>query len=101
MRFRDLEPIWEVLIQILFYASPIIYVATTVPDSVQRWAAMNPISTILTQMRHALIDSNAPTAATMVGGWAWLSVPVAISAGLFVLGLWVFARETPRIAENL
>jgi len=32
VRYRDLEPIWEVLVQILFYASPVIYVATAVPD---------------------------------------------------------------------
>ena len=30
-----------------------------------------------------------------------LLLPIGITVGLFVLGLWVFKRETPRIAENL
>ena len=101
VRYRDLEPIWEVLVQILFYASPVIYVATAVPDSLRQAAAMNPLATILNQMRHALVDPDAPTGITLIGGWQWLPVPVGIVALIFVLGLWVFARETPRIAENL
>jgi ABC-2 type transport system permease protein len=101
VRYRDVEPIWEVMVQILFYASPVIYVADAVPESLRQVAAMNPIATILTQMRHALIDPDAPTAITVIGGWQWLAVPVGIVALVFTLGIWVFKRETPRIAENL
>jgi ABC-2 type transport system permease protein len=101
VRFRDMEPIWEVGLQLLFYGSPVLYVITTVPDSVRELAAMNPIAVVLTQMRHAVIDPDAPTAAAAVGGWEWLAVPLAIVAAVFLIGFWVFARETPRIAENL
>ena len=102
VRYRDVEPIWEVALQILFYASPILYVVTIVP---QEWrnemVALNPIATVLTQMRHALIDADAPSAVDVLGGWPQLAIPLAIVAAVFALGLWVFARETPRIAENL
>jgi ABC-2 type transport system permease protein len=101
VRYRDVEPIWEVALQVLFYASPVLYVVTSVPDSVEKIAASNPIATVLTQMRHALIDPDAPTAVDVLGGWPRLAVPLAIVAAIFALGLWVFARETPRIAENL
>jgi ABC-2 type transport system permease protein len=101
VRFRDIEPIWEVALQLLFYGSPVLYVITTVPESVRELAAMNPIAVVLTQMRHAVIDPSAPSAASAVGGWEWLAVPLAIVAAVFLIGLWVFARETPRIAENL
>jgi ABC-2 type transport system permease protein len=101
VRFRDVEPIWEVALQLLFYGSPVLYVITAVPESVRDLSAMNPIAVVLTQMRHAVIDANAPTAASAVGGWEWLAVPLAIVAAVFSIGLWVFARETPRIAENL
>jgi ABC-2 type transport system permease protein len=101
VRFRDVEPIWEVGLQLLFYGSPVLYVITTVPESVRELAAMNPIAVVLTQMRHAVIDPDAPTAAASVGGWEWLAVPLAIVAAVFLVGFWVFARETPRIAENL
>jgi ABC-2 type transport system permease protein len=101
VRFRDMEPIWEVALQILFYASPVLYVITFVPEEFRKIAASNPIATILTQMRHALIDANAPTAPTVLGGWVELLIPVGIVAAIFAAGFWVFFRETPRIAENL
>jgi ABC-2 type transport system permease protein len=101
VRFRDMEPIWEVTLQLLFYASPVLYVITFVPEDFRKIAASNPIATILTQMRHALIDENAPTAPTVLGGWVELLIPVGIVAAIFAVGFWVFFRETPRIAENL
>ena len=55
-------------LQILFYASPVIYVTSTLPDSIERrrWRIRSP--PCLTQMRHALIDPSAPTAAEAIGG---------------------------------
>jgi ABC-2 type transport system permease protein len=101
VRYRDMQPIWEVVLQILFYASPVIYVTETLPDSIEREAMANPITAILTQMRHALIDPNAPTAAEAIGGGARLLIPLAVIIAAFALGTWVFLREAPRIAENL
>jgi ABC-2 type transport system permease protein len=101
VRYRDMQPIWEVFLQVLFYATPILYVITFVPEEWRKIAAANPLATILTQMRHALIDENAPTAPTVLGGWVELLIPVGIVAAIFAVGSWVFFKETPRIAENL
>ena len=101
VRYRDMQPIWEVVLQVLFYASPVIYVTETLPDSIEREAMASPITAVLTQMRHALIDPSAPTAAEAIGGGARLLIPLAVVIGVFALGLWVFTREAPRIAENL
>jgi ABC-2 type transport system permease protein len=101
VRYRDMEPIWEVFLQVLFYATPVLYVITFVPEEFRKIAASNPLATILTQMRHALIDENAPTAQTVLGGPVELLIPVGIVAAIFAVGFWVFFKETPRIAENL
>ena len=79
VRYRDVEPIWDVAIQILFYASPILYVATMVPEDYQRVYMFNPLAAVLTQVRHAVVDPSAPTAAELIGGAGWLLVPVAIT----------------------
>ncbi len=100
-RYRDVSPIWDVVLQVLFYASPVLYVLSTVPDDYERAFLANPIAVVLTQMRHALIDPSAPTAAEAIGPDYRLLLPLGITVALFVLGLWVFKRETPRIAENL
>ena len=101
VRFRDVQPIWEVTAQILFYASPIVYTAKTYPASVREIAMINPIAAILTQMNHAFISPSAPTAASVIGGTARLLLPLGIIIVAAVVGLWFFMREAPRIAENL
>ncbi|HWM09622.1 MAG TPA: ABC transporter permease [Solirubrobacteraceae bacterium] len=102
VRFRDIQPIWDVVLQITFYGSPVLYVIGMLPDSIQReMLAGNPLATILTQMRHAVIDSSAPTAAEMIGDPTRLLIPSGLIVVVFCLGLWVFTREAPRIAENL
>jgi ABC-2 type transport system permease protein len=101
IRYRDMQPIWEVALQVLFYASPVIYVSEALPESIRQAAIANPLAAVLTQMRHALIDPGAPTAADAIGGGVRLLIPLAIIGLTFGLGLWVFMREAPRIAENL
>lgn len=101
IRYRDIQPIWEVVSQMLFYASPILYVATLVPEEYQRPYVANPLATVLTEMRHAMLDPTAAGAAEAIGGWARLLIPLGIIFGSFVLGVWVFRRQAPRIAEHL
>ena len=101
VRFRDVQPIWEVTTQILFYASPVLYVATMVPAEWQRPYLANPLASLLTEVRHAVIDPAAPSAAAAIGGAGRLLIPAAIVVAAVVLGAWAFAREAPRIAERL
>lgn len=101
VRYRDVQPIWDVLLQALFYGSPVIYVVTLATGTLRTILMCNPMGAILTQMRHAFIDPLAPSAATAAGGYAVLLVPLAIVLGVFALGLFVFNRELPRFAENL
>lgn len=60
VRIRDLNQIWEVLLQVLFYASPIIYPITTVPDSIRSVLYLNPMTLLIEHSRSALIDGQVP-----------------------------------------
>ncbi|HLY49383.1 MAG TPA: ABC transporter permease [Solirubrobacteraceae bacterium] len=112
VRYRDIQPIWDVVSQALFYASPVIYTAFQY-KTLKHVAMFNPIGAILTQMHYSWVgggtivrDGHAypyvvHDAATTAGGAVFLLVPLAIILGLFCLGLWFFTREAPRIAENL
>jgi ABC-2 type transport system permease protein len=103
VRFRDLKPIWEVIVQIAFYASPILYVIEILPTQTLQHLVIwfNPLATILVQARHSLIDENAPNSWDVAGGFEYLFIPGAIVVVLLALGFWVFNREAPRIAEEL
>jgi ABC-2 type transport system permease protein len=104
VRFRDVQPIWEVCLQAWFYLSPIMYAATTYRKHLgitgARIAMLNPIATMITQMGHAFIDSSLPSA-TAVAGVAPVLGAIAIIVAVFAIGWWFFVREAPRVAENL
>ena len=101
-RYRDLKPIWEVVVQVIFYGSPILYAIEVVPDeSFRHLIMLSPIASVIESWRHAIIDPSAPTAAQAIGGAELLLIPAGIVVGVFALGLWVFARQAPRLAEEL
>jgi ABC-2 type transport system permease protein len=101
VRYRDTTQLWAVALQMLFYASPILYVIGRVPDSVQPLMAANPLAAVITQARKALLDPAAPSAAESIGGVGALLVPIGLVAGLLILGIWVFHRDAPRLVERL
>ena len=102
VRYRDVRPITEVVLQALFYATPIFYPIERVEPSLRHVMMMlNPFAPIIQWARHAIVDPSAPTPAQAAGGTLNLMVPIAIIIGLFALGFWLFNREAPRIAEEL
>lgn len=104
VRFRDIEPIWDVVLQIAFYASPIFYPIETVLQkrpALGHALMLNPFAAILQQARHAFIDPTHESAASAIGGGWRLLAPLAIIVVLNVVGYRVFARNAPRIAEDL
>jgi ABC-2 type transport system permease protein len=101
VRFRDVAIIWAVLAQVLFYASPVLYPITIVDESLRRALFINPLAPIFEQVRVWVIDPTAPTASEAVGGYVYLIPAAVIFIGLCVLGVWIFNREAPKIAEEL
>lgn len=103
--FRDISPIWEVVSQVLFYASPVIIPITTVQaklgPTLLHIYVLSPIATALQQFRHAVITHATPSAAELLGGNLALLGPIAIALATFALGFVVFNRSAPYVAENL
>jgi ABC-2 type transport system permease protein len=107
VRFRDISPIWEVLSQILFYASPVIIPAEAVREKLggstflYHLYTLNPLVAIFQQFRHAMINHATLSAGQIMGSWTALVEPLALVAAIIVIGFWVFNREAPHIAEDL
>ena len=104
-RFRDISIIWGVFVTALFYATPILFPFDKVRHASATLAhliAINPLTPIFELARRWFIDPSAPlpgTAAT--GGRTALAIAGVIYVTVCVLGVWVFRREAPRIAEEL
>jgi ABC-2 type transport system permease protein len=105
VRYRDVEPIWDVVLQALFYGAPIFYtgqlVAEKTSETVAQLIMLNPFAAILQQARYAMIDPGHESAAAAVGGTAMLLIPAAIVAFVVIGGALLFRRRAPFIAEEL
>jgi len=114
VHFRDIQPIWTVVSQIVFYGSPVIIPLESVreklllpPNNSQidtilyHIYMLNPLVTVFQQFRHAMVTHATLSAGQALGSWAALLEPLAVTAAVFALGFWVFNRSAPFVAENL
>jgi len=103
VRFRDVGIIWVVVAQALFYGSPVLYPIDTpgIPEALRNVLLVNPLTPILEQGRHWIIDPNAPSAVAAAGGWLHMLPAIGIFLAVCAAGVWVFRREAPKIAELL
>jgi ABC-2 type transport system permease protein len=98
-RFRDVAPIWDVTSQVLFYLSPVLYAVTLVPAQHRDVYLLNPLAALLTQVQHSLVTAELPAPTDVIG--AAVLVPAGMIVGVFLLGVWVFNHEAPKVAERL
>lgn len=104
-RFRDLSILWGVFVTALFYATPVLFPiarARATSHTLRKVIAINPLAPVFELANKWIINPRAPSPGTPAAGGP---VALAVAAGLFVavcaLGVWVFRREAPRIAERL
>jgi ABC-2 type transport system permease protein len=101
VRYRDMQPIWEVALQLLFWGTPIIYTVESVPASVRELVMLNPLAVAIQQGRHWLVESSTDSAGQAIGGSVRLLVPFAIFVAIVFLSWWAYRRAEPRMAEDL
>jgi ABC-2 type transport system permease protein len=103
VRFRDVRPIWEVVLQALYFATPIIYTYETIANRThfRRIVYCNPLAVLFQQVRHAVFDPSAPDALKAAGGWGWMAIPIGITVFVVIVGVWYFDRAAPYVAEEL
>ena len=97
--YRDLGHVWEIMLQLLFYASAIVFPFGLVPQRFRLLIAFNPIAQIIEDMRRALVTPLIPWSGDVLG-WL-LIVPCAAVCIIFGLGFLVFHRLSPKFGEAL
>lgn len=107
VRYRDIDPIWDVILQATFYATPIFYtvedvIAQTENDVAGKIIMGSPFAMIVQQAKHWFIDPSHSSAYQATGYDPKLvAIPVTIAFVSVVWGVLAFRREAPRIAEDL
>ncbi len=102
VRYRDIRPIWEVLLQTLYFISLVLIPIEAVSDATLRKLLLfSPFAGIVQQLRHAVISPSAPSVLDVFGNAALLAVPIAIAIALCLISFIVFDRMAPKVAEEL
>ncbi len=106
VRFRDIEPIWAVVLQIMFYASGVFFSFDAVLSQKNGQVLVdvlmcNPFAAIMATARHVLVDPTwqAPWQ-SMSSPWLMV-IPVGIMVLAILAGLLLFRAQAPLVAEEL
>ncbi len=92
--FRDLNQIWEVLLNILFFACPIIYPLSIVPAYLMPYYMLNPITGLITIYRGVMVSGNLPSL-------NYFAVVIGFAAIAFLVGSYAFDKLQRRFAEAI
>jgi ABC-2 type transport system permease protein len=101
VRFRDINYIWEVIMQAGFYATPIFYPMALVSPEYAKILLLNPMAQIMQDSRNAVITNQVPTISTIWGNpWARL-IPFTITIILVILAAKYFRKRSKYFAEEI
>jgi lipopolysaccharide transport system permease protein len=92
--YRDLNQIWDVLLQAGFFLSPIVYPISIVPEKYLAAYMMNPVTVTIEMYRDVLLYATTPD----VGDLAFI---VAAAAGVLIAGTAIFSRLERKFAEEI
>jgi lipopolysaccharide transport system permease protein len=81
---RDVQPLITLVLQLWFYASPIIYPVTLVPEKYRFFYFFNPMAGILESYRDILLRQSLPG--------DYLIPAIVISIIVLIFGYWFFKR---------
>lgn len=93
-KFKDLRYIWEVLLQIGFWATPIIYSIEMVPQKFHFLVYLNPMTRIIQYSREAILEGLISNLDGMIA--LFLATIIIFAAGYFV-----FEKRSPYFSEEL
>ncbi|MAG44309.1 hypothetical protein CL633_00240 [bacterium] len=92
--FRDLDHIWQIILQIGFYITPIIYPMSVLPAKYHFYVLINPLAQIMQSMRSSAIQSDIVQAPMI-----WLNLLIVL--WIFTIGILIFNKKSKYFAEYI
>jgi len=102
VKYRDIQYIWEVILQAGFYLTPILYPLARITNlTFQKLLMLNPMAQAIQDARYSSITHQTTTIYGLFeGGW-YKFIPFMIVAVIFITGLAYFRKESKYFAENI
>lgn len=102
VKYRDVSYIWEVVLQAGFYATPILYPLSLIPNiTVQKLILLNPVAQTIQDARYEIVTHQTVTTWNIFEkGWLAL-IPIIITLLMLAIGIAYFRKESKFFAENI
>ena len=94
VRYRDVRYMIPIFLQVLPLLSGVMFAVDEIPEKWQWILSLNPMTTVISGWRWAVLDASAPHPGQVAVG-------VAVALVLFVVGLAVFRSSEPRFADTI
>ena len=94
VKFRDLSMIWDVLLMIIMYASPIIYPLAMLPAQYHPYILLNPLAFIIHFTKESLIHEH------YADPYQYVIFIMIVFSG-FALGIFSYKKLISRVAEDM
>lgn len=101
VRLRDIGYVWDVVLQAMFYATPIFFPITLAPLWAQKLLILNPVAQCLQDIRYLLVSHDTPTITTIYGNHWMRLVPVSITLLFVVIAAMYFRSRSKYFAEEI
>ncbi len=104
VKYRDIMSIWDVCIQALFYAVPIIYPVTMIASTnalAAKLILLNPIAQVIQDVRYNLITTETITVWNYLKNPIAIAIPFAITLIVLIIGAIYFRRASKFFAEEI
>jgi len=92
--FRDLNQIWEVLVNVLFFCTPIFYPISIVPAHLMPYYILNPITQYLIIYRQVMVAGEVPSLVSVIG-------VIGVGIAAYFIGNFAFSKLQRRFAEEI
>lgn len=93
VKYRDVASVVPLMTQLWMFASPVLYPASLVPESLRWYYGLNPMAGVIEGFRWALLGKTAPD-------WTMMAVSLAMVALLLIGGV-IFFRRVERTFADL
>jgi len=91
---RDIGQVIPIILQMLFWFTPIVYPVTIIPEAYRHWLNLNPMYPISDAYQQILVYGNIPQ-------WGGVLIILGVGVILSIVGLFMFRRSSAEMVDVL